>query len=195
VVQRKRSSASRQTCSAFRTSSKCFRSMECVSRLGIVSLFGMNLLLHAIFKFCTTKRLFKYLNKCWPHFKILIATASSRSFDWNKFCQEVYRLIPGPNAIVTVWGGKIILGGEIFVFAIYLIQNYLGTTKFGRVLSPNAPYSYGPSWPPSFWVLVETCVPCTYRQFFLRHFRDPIRVPRIENRVPRIREIGSLQVP
>jgi len=27
---------------------------------------------------------------------------------------------------------------------------------------------------------------------FLRHFRDPIRVPRIENRVPRIREIGSL---
>jgi len=39
---------------------------------------------------------------------------------------------------------------------------------------------------------------------FLRHFRDPIRVPRIENRVPRIREnyhrvprireIGSLQV-
>ena len=29
---------------------------------------------------------------------------------------------------------------------------------------------------------------------FLRRFRDPIRVPRIENRVPRIREIGSLQV-
>jgi len=28
---------------------------------------------------------------------------------------------------------------------------------------------------------------------FLRCFRDPIRVPRIENRVPRIREIGSLQ--
>jgi len=25
-------------------------------------------------------------------------------------------------------------------------------------------------------------------------FKDPIRVPRIENRVPRIREIGSLQV-
>jgi len=31
-------------------------------------------------------------------------------------------------------------------------------------------------------------------QGFLRRFRDPIRVPRIENRVPRIREIGSLQV-
>jgi len=31
--------------------------------------------------------------------------------------------------------------------------------------------------------------------FFLRCFREPIRVPRIkENRVPRIREIGSLQV-
>jgi len=39
---------------------------------------------------------------------------------------------------------------------------------------------------------------------FLRRFRDPIRVPRIENRVPRtreyyhqvpkIREIGSLQI-
>ena len=29
---------------------------------------------------------------------------------------------------------------------------------------------------------------------FYRCFRDPIRVPRIENRVPRIREIGSLQV-
>jgi len=51
-----------------------------------------------------------------------------------------------------------------------------------------------------------------YTRVFLRHFRDPIRVPRIENwdprirenyhriprirenRVPRIREIGSLQV-
>jgi len=31
-------------------------------------------------------------------------------------------------------------------------------------------------------------------QDFLRWFRDPIRVPRIENRVPRIREIGFLQV-
>ena len=29
---------------------------------------------------------------------------------------------------------------------------------------------------------------------FLRCFRDPIRVPRIENRIPRIGEIGSLQV-
>jgi len=43
-----------------------------------------------------------------------------------------------------------------------------------------------------------------YTSVFLRYFRDPIRVPRIENlvpkmkeiyhRVPRIREIGSLQV-
>jgi len=39
-------------------------------------------------------------------------------------------------------------------------------------------------------------------QVFLRRFRDPIRVPRIvdmvprirENRVPRIREIGSLKI-
>jgi len=29
---------------------------------------------------------------------------------------------------------------------------------------------------------------------FLRCFRDPIRVPRIDNWVPRTREIGSLQV-
>ena len=29
---------------------------------------------------------------------------------------------------------------------------------------------------------------------FLRRFRDPIRVPRISNRVPRIREIRSLQI-
>jgi len=29
---------------------------------------------------------------------------------------------------------------------------------------------------------------------FLRRFRDPIRAPRISNRVPRIREIGSLQI-
>jgi len=27
-----------------------------------------------------------------------------------------------------------------------------------------------------------------YGRFFLRCFRDPIRVPRIENRIPRIRE-------
>jgi len=41
-----------------------------------------------------------------------------------------------------------------------------------------------------------------FRQGFLRRFRDPIRVPRIsnrvpkirENRVPRIRETGSLQI-
>ena len=44
-----------------------------------------------------------------------------------------------------------------------------------------------------------------YYQVFLRRFRDPIRLPRIrennhrvptirENRVPRIREIGSLQM-
>jgi len=31
-------------------------------------------------------------------------------------------------------------------------------------------------------------------QGFLRFFRDTIRVPRFENPVPRIREIGSLQV-
>ena len=30
--------------------------------------------------------------------------------------------------------------------------------------------------------------PLTYRSRFLRGFRDPIRVPRISNRVPRIRE-------
>ena len=30
--------------------------------------------------------------------------------------------------------------------------------------------------------------------FSLRRFRDPIRFPRISNRVPRIREIGSLQI-
>jgi len=44
----------------------------------------------------------------------------------------------------------------------------------------------------------------TYKQVFLRHFRDPILVPRFENwvprisenyhQVPRLREIGSLQV-
>jgi len=44
----------------------------------------------------------------------------------------------------------------------------------------------------------------TLIQVFLMRFRDPIRIPRIENRVnrirknshriPRIREIGSLQV-
>ena len=33
-----------------------------------------------------------------------------------------------------------------------------------------------------------------FEQGFLRCFRDPIRVPVIEYRVPRIREIGSLQV-
>ena len=31
-------------------------------------------------------------------------------------------------------------------------------------------------------------------QVFWRRFRDPIQVPRIQNRVPRIREIGPLQV-
>jgi len=31
-------------------------------------------------------------------------------------------------------------------------------------------------------------------QRFLRRFKDPIRVPRISNRIPRIREIGSLQI-
>jgi len=31
-------------------------------------------------------------------------------------------------------------------------------------------------------------------RFFIRRFRDPIRVPRISNRVSRIREIGSLQI-
>jgi len=55
-----------------------------------------------------------------------------------------------------------------------------------------------------FWVLVyKNPHPNTLSfRFFLRCFRDPIRVPRIENqvprirenRVPRIREIGSLQV-
>jgi len=30
--------------------------------------------------------------------------------------------------------------------------------------------------------------------FFLRRFRDPTQVPRISNRVPRIREIGSLRI-
>jgi len=33
-----------------------------------------------------------------------------------------------------------------------------------------------------------------YNQGFLRCFRDPIRVPRIKHRVPRIKEIGSLHV-
>jgi len=33
----------------------------------------------------------------------------------------------------------------------------------------------------------------TINQGFLRCFRGPIRVPRIENRIPRIRDIGSLQ--
>jgi len=33
-----------------------------------------------------------------------------------------------------------------------------------------------------------------YQPRFLRCFRDAIRVPRMENRVPRIREIGYLQV-
>ena len=38
---------------------------------------------------------------------------------------------------------------------------------------------------------------CSIQQVFLRRFRDPIRVPRIRenyHRVPRIREIGSLQI-
>jgi len=34
----------------------------------------------------------------------------------------------------------------------------------------------------------------TLDQVFLTRFRDPIRVPRISNRVPRIREIGSLRI-
>ena len=33
-----------------------------------------------------------------------------------------------------------------------------------------------------------------YNQGFLRCFRDPIRIPRIEIRVPKIGEIGSIPV-
>jgi len=51
----------------------------------------------------------------------------------------------------------------------------------------------------------SSCFHNNWKQGFLRRFRDPIRVPRIrenyhrvpkirENRVPRIREIGSLQI-
>ena len=42
-----------------------------------------------------------------------------------------------------------------------------------------------------YWAM---CLKILTKADFLRSFRGPIRVPRIENRVPRIRKIGSLQV-
>jgi len=48
-------------------------------------------------------------------------------------------------------GKNIFLGGKIFVFILFLIKSFLGTTNFGRhkkiggALSPNAPRGYGPA--------------------------------------------------
>ena len=44
-----------------------------------------------------------------------------------------------------------------------------------------------------YFILISESSPyvLSYRQVFLRCFRNPIRVPRIENRVHRIREIGT----
>ena len=47
--------------------------------------FGMNLLFHAIFKFCTTKRLFKYLAKM---FILRIFTHSNKHFKTLAKCEK-----------------------------------------------------------------------------------------------------------
>jgi len=44
------------------------------------------------------------------------------------------------------------------------------------------------------YVIALIAVSCCATPGFLRSFRDSIRIPRFENRVPRIREIGSPQV-
>jgi len=49
----------------------------------------------------------------------------------------------------------------------------------------------------SIWRLAKPHANYCVDRFFLRRFRDPIRVPRIRenyHRVPKIREIGSLQI-
>ena len=45
-----------------------------------------------------------------------------------------------------------------------------------------------------FHILLKRVIKVYLNQVFLRCFRDPIPVPNIENRVPRISEIGSLPV-
>ena len=72
----------------------------------------------------------------------------------EKFCQAVWRPIPGPRPVATVYGlgGKIhFQRGKIFVLIISLMQNILSTAKFGVTLLLNSsPVATGLPSPPNF---------------------------------------------
>ena len=117
----------------------------------------------------------------------------------SKFCKEFAKTNTNRAVIVTS-----LLRGRPGFKSVYVNKGNVAHSQSGaghlRVLLPGL-WSRNPNFRLRFQVLATkfsgTGSRTIWSRFFLRRFRDPIRVPTItENyhRVPRIREVGSLQI-